>query len=63
MCLSYIRIESGDLENLCVEGRLLKLFVVDVCAVVQLCERRTTLMGYKPILVCIYLFCLRVLNL
>lgn len=61
---SYVRIESGDLENLGIVGRILKLLVLDICAVVQLCERGTTLMSYKTVLIFIYLkFCLRVLNL
>lgn len=66
MCLSssYVRIESVDLENVGMEGRILKLFVVVFSAVVQLCERGTTLMSYKTVLICIYLtFCLHVQNL
>jgi hypothetical protein len=66
LCLSssYVRIESGDLENLGIEERILKLFVVVFYAVVQLCERGTTLISYKTVLICIYLmFCLRVPNL
>ena len=59
-----MRIESGDLENLGMEGRILKVLVVDICAVVQLCERGTTLMSYKTVLIYIYLkFCLCVVNL
>lgn len=66
MCLSSscVRIEGGDLENLGIERRILKVFVVLIYAVVQLCERGTMLMNYKTVLICMYLkFCLRVLNL
>ena len=56
MCLSssYVRNESGDLENLGIEGRILKLFVVVFYAVVQLRERGTTLMSYKTGVIKLY---------